>query len=73
MAAILFNVAEPFRQIINTPFGRRPHMKSGKIGHSVSDKKPFKDNTTLYRHITKRQGYITTGGRGGGGWGGHFD
>ena len=30
MAAILFNGAEPFEQIIKIPFDKRPHAKSGE-------------------------------------------
>ena len=30
MAAGLLNGAEPFEQIVNTPFDRRPHVKSGE-------------------------------------------
>ena len=47
MAAILFNDAEPFEQIDNTPSteGRKSNLV--KLGQAVSEKKTFKDYEIL--------------------------
>ena len=42
MAAVLFNSAKPFEQIVSIP-DSRPHVKSGKNGQAISEKKTFKD------------------------------
>ena len=43
MAAILFNDAERFEQIDNTPSTEGPMWHLVKIGQVVSEKKTFKD------------------------------
>ena len=60
MAAILFNGAEPFEQVMNYSFDRRPHVKSGKIAQAVSEKKALKNSMILYMYITQGQGQINT-------------
>ena len=45
MAVILFNDAEQFEQIDNTPSTIGPMQNPLKIGHAVSEKK-FKDSYT---------------------------
>ena len=48
MAAILFNDAEPFEQIHNTPSTEGLMCNQVKIGQAVSEKKTFKDYKTIY-------------------------
>ena len=42
MAAILFNNAEPFEQIDNTPLKENSLWNLVKSGHEISEKKIFK-------------------------------
>ena len=42
MAAVLFNSAKSFEQIVSIP-DSRPHVKSGENGQVISKKKIFKD------------------------------
>ena len=65
MAAILFNGAESFEQIVNTLFTRKPHVILVKIAQAVSEKK-FKNYTILYLYIAQGNGQITP-------WGQNFD
>ena len=58
-AAILFNGAEPFKQIDNTPSTDRPMYNLVKIGQAVSEKKTFKDYVILYMYTAQGQGQIT--------------
>ena len=64
MAAILFNGAEPFEQIVNTPLKRRSYVKCGENLSIVSDKKTFKNYTILYMYIALGQGQINPRGAG---------
>ena len=56
MAAILFNGAEPFEQIVNIPSTEGPMWNLVKIGQVVSEKKTFKDFMILYLYIAQGQG-----------------
>ena len=56
MAAILFNGAEPFEQIGNTPSTEGPMWNLVKIAQVVSEKKTLKNYTTLYMYIAQGQG-----------------
>ena len=47
MSAILFDGAEPFEPIINTPKKESPV----KTGQAISEKKTFKDYMILYLYI----------------------
>ena len=47
MAAILFNNAEPFEQIVNIPSTEGPIRNLVKIGHTVSETM-FKDFMIIY-------------------------
>ena len=55
-AAILFNDAEQFEQIDNTPSTKDPKCNLVKIGQAVSEKKTIKDDEILYMYIAQRQG-----------------
>ena len=57
MAAILFNGAEPFEQIDDTPSIGGPMWNLLKISPAVSEK--FKDYGILYMNIALGQGYTT--------------
>ena len=59
MAAILFNSAEPFEQIVNTLSTEGPTWNLVKIAQAVSEKKTFKNHTILYMCIAQGQGQIT--------------
>ena len=61
MAAILFNDAEQFEQIDNTPSTEGPIWFLVKIGQAVSEKKTFKDYEILYMYIAQGQGQIILG------------
>ena len=61
MAAILFNGAKPFEQIVNIPSTKSPMWKLVKIGQGVSEK-TIKDSMILYLYIAKWQGQITPWG-----------
>ena len=54
MAAILFNGAEPFDQIVNILSTEGPMWNLVYIVHAVSEKKTFKDFTILTR-VVRRQ------------------
>ena len=58
MVGILFNDAEPFEQIDNTPSTESPNLV--KTGQAVS-KKTCKDYDILYMYIAQGQGKITLG------------
>ena len=60
MAAIMFNGAEPFEKIVNTPSKEGPMWNLVKIGQLVS-KKTFKDYMILYLYTAQVQGQITPG------------
>ena len=62
MAAILFNGAEPFEQIVNIPSTEGPMWNLMKIGQAVSEK-VFEDFMILYLHIAQGQGRITPEGQ----------
>ena len=62
MAAILFNNAEPFEQIDNTPSTEGPMWNLVKIGQAVSEKM-FKDYEILFMIIAQGQGQFTPGDR----------
>ena len=47
MATILFNGAEPFKQIVNILSKEGPMWNMEKIAQAVSEKKIFKDNSFL--------------------------
>ena len=68
MAAILFNVAELFEQIVNIPSTEGPMWNLVKTGKAVSEK-VFKDFMVLYLYIAQGEGQIIPwsggGGRGG--------
>ena len=51
MAAILYNCAEPFEQIVNMYI-------LVKIGQAVSEKKAFKDFMILYLYIAQEQRHV---------------
>ena len=51
MAAILFNGAEPFEQILNILSTEDPMWNLVKTIQSVSENKTFKDFTILYMYI----------------------
>ena len=51
MAAILFNVVEPFEQTINIPLTEDSIWNLVKTGQVVSEKKTFKDFMTLNMYI----------------------
>ena len=55
MAAILFNGAEPFQQIVNTLSTEGPKWNLVKIAQAMSEKKTFKYYTILYMHIAQGQ------------------
>ena len=59
MAAILFNNAEPFEHIDNTPSMEGPVWNLVKIGQAVSEVKAFKDYEILFMYIAQGQGQIT--------------
>ena len=61
MAAIWFNGAKQFEQIDNISSTEGPIWSLLKTGQAVSEKKTFKDNTILYRHIAQGQEKITSG------------
>ena len=63
MAVLLFNDAEPFEQIDNTPWTEGPMWNLVKIGHAVSERKTFKDYEILYFYIAQGQGQITLGAK----------
>ena len=48
MAAILYNAAEPLKQIVNTLLTEGPMWNLVKIDQAISEKKTFKNNTILY-------------------------
>ena len=58
MVDILFNEAEPFEQIDNTPSKESQMWNLVKIGQALSEKM-FKDYTILYMYIAQGQGQIT--------------
>ena len=58
MAAIVFNGAEPFEQIVNIPLSDGPMSNLVKIGQVVSEKKTFKDLMVFYMYITQGKGQI---------------
>ena len=57
MAAILFNCAKAFEQIVSTISKEGPHMKSGEKWQEVSENKTFK---VLY-YFLHAQGQIKFG------------
>ena len=59
MAAILFNDAEWFEQIDNTPSTEVLMWYLVKTGQAVLEKKTFKDYEILYMYIAQGQGQIT--------------
>ena len=64
MATILFNRAEPFKQIVNTLFTEGPMWNMEKIAQAVSEKKIFKDNSIFTcMYIAQRQGLIRPQGK----------
>ena len=63
MAAILFNGAKPYEQIVNTPLTDGPMWNLEKMGQAVSEKNTFiKDFLILYLYIAQGQGQITPRG-----------
>ena len=62
MAAILFNGAEPFEQIVNISSTENPKRNLVKTGKAISEKKTFKDFMILYLFIAQGQGQTTPGG-----------
>ena len=54
--AIMFNDAEPFEQIDNTPLTEGPMWNLLNIGPAVSEKKTFKDYKILYMYIAQGKG-----------------
>ena len=60
MAAIFFNGAEPFEQIVKT---EGPIWSLVKIASAVSEKKTVKNYTISYMHIAQGQGQITSKGQ----------
>ena len=56
MVAILFNGAEPFEQIDNTPLTEGVVWNLIKTDQVVSDKKTFKNNVILYMYIAQGKG-----------------
>ena len=61
MAAILFDGAEPFEQIVNIPSIEGLMQNLMKTSKAVPEKKTFKDFKILYLHIALGQGQITPG------------
>ena len=61
MVATLFNDAEPFEQIDNTPSTEGQTWKLVKTGQVVSEKKTFKDYEILFMNIPQGQGQISLG------------
>ena len=59
MAAILFNGAKPFEQIVNIPSTEGPMWSLKKMGQAVSEKKMFKDFMILYLYRAQEQGQIS--------------
>ena len=55
MAAILFNGAEPFEQIVNILSTEGPMWNLVKTVQAVSEKKTFKDFTILYMYKAQGQ------------------
>ena len=58
MAAILFNVAEPFEQIGKTLSTEGPVWNLVKNAQAVLEKKTFKYHTILYMYKAHGQGQI---------------
>ena len=52
MAAILFNGAEPFVQIVNTLSTEGPMWNLVKIAQTVSEKKTYKNYIILYMYLS---------------------
>ena len=63
MAAILFNGAEPFDQIVNTLSTEGPMRNLVKIAQALLEKKTLKNFTILYMYIAQEQGQITPRGQ----------
>ena len=61
MTATLFNDADQFEQIDNTPLTEGPVWNLVKTGQAVSEKKTFKYYENLYMYIAQEQGQITPG------------
>ena len=59
MAAILFNGAEPFEQIVITLLIEGPMRNLVKIGQAVSEKKTFIDYMILHMYIALEHGQIS--------------
>ena len=58
MVAILFNGAEPIKQIVNILLTEDSHVNSVKIAQAVSEKK-LKNYTILYMYIIQELGQIS--------------
>ena len=58
MAAIMFNDAIPFEQIVNILLTKGPMWNLEKIGQAVSEK-TYKDYKTLLMHIAQEKGQMT--------------
>ena len=61
IVTILFNNAEPFEQIDNTPSTEGPVCNLIKIGQAVQEKKTFKYYETLHMYLAQGQGQVTPG------------
>ena len=61
MVDTLFNDAESFEQIDNTPSTESPMWNLIIIGQTVLEKKTFKDYDILYMYIAQEQAQITPG------------
>ena len=59
MAVILFNDAELFEQIDNTPSTEGPVWNLVKNGQALSEKNTFEDYEILYMYIAQEKGQIT--------------
>ena len=63
MVAILFNGAEPFKQIVNILSIEGPMLNPVKTAQVVSEKKTLKYYTILYMYIAQGQMQITPRGQ----------
>ena len=59
MAAILFNCAKQFQEIVNIRSTEGSVLNLMKISQTITEKKAFKNNTILYMYIAQGQGQST--------------
>ena len=61
MAAILFNGAKPFEEIVSIPSTEGSMWNLVRIGQALSEKNTFKYPMILYVYLARGQGQITHG------------